>query len=139
MKLHRTINGERLWRRCTLGLLGTFFVSIAPVGCNPPVALEPEEGVTDVTMQGIAFVPKEVTIQAGESVRWTNLESLPIVHTTTSGDPTDGNAGELWDSGNLSPGESFVRQFDEPGEFEYFCIPHQDDPAMRNARVIVEP
>ncbi len=109
------------------------------LGCAPPATPEPEEGTTDVFMQGIAFVPKEVTIKVGERVRWTNRESFPIVHTTTSGDPSDGNAGDLWDSGNLSPGESFVRQFDEAGEFEYFCIPHQNMQAMRRAKVLVTP
>ena len=108
-------------------------------GCTPSSAPPAEEGVTDVSMQGIAFVPKEVTIKQGEKVRWTNRESLPLVHTTTSGDPSDTNAGDLWNSGNLSPGESFVRQFDDVGEFEYHCIPHQNTAAMRHAMVIVEP
>ncbi|MCO6439336.1 MAG: hypothetical protein J5J06_19780 [Phycisphaerae bacterium] len=120
----------RLMLAATIGLY---------LGCAPPAAPEPVEGTTDVSMQGIAFVPKEVTIKVGERVRWTNRESLPIVHTSTSGDPSDGNAGDLWDSGNLSPGESFVRQFGEVGEFEYFCIPHQTMQAMRRAKVIVGP
>jgi len=119
------------------------FGSIAGVGllvaCAMPNQPPPVEGVTDVTMDDIAFVPKTVTISVGDSVRWTNLEGLPIVHTTTSGDPDDGNDGDLWNSGNLSPGDSFTHQFDEAGEFEYFCIPHQALPAMRNAKVIVEP
>lgn len=108
-------------------------------GCAPPIAPEPQEGVTDVAMRNIAFVPKQVTIKVGERVRWTNLETLPIVHTTTSGDPADGNSGDLWNSGNLSPGQSFTFQFQEAGEFEYFCVPHQTRAAMRNAKVIVEP
>lgn len=102
-------------------------------GGTPP----PEEGVTHVAMQGNAFVPKEVTIKVGESVRWTNLDS--VIHTTTSGDPDEGNAGDLWDSGDLAGGESFGQQFDEAGEFEYFCIPHANVQAMRHAKVIVEP
>ena len=119
------------------------FGSIASLGilaaCAAPNQPAPVEGVTEVAMEGIAFVPKTVTINVGDSVRWTNLEGLPIAHTTTSGDPADGNAGDLWDSGNLSPGGSFTHQFDEAGEFEYFCIPHQGIAAMRNAKVIVEP
>lgn len=127
-----------LWRILSLRLLLVPALSFF-WGCAAPAAPEPEEGTTDVFMQGIAFVPKEVTIKVGERVRWTNRESFPIVHTTTSGDPSDGNAGDLWDSGNLSPGEAFVQQFDEAGEFEYFCIPHQNMQAMRRAKVIVTP
>ena len=132
-----------LQHRASVKTTATRLLSLATLslllGCAPPAVPEPEEGTTDVFMQGIAFVPKEATIKIGERVRWTNRESLPIVHTTTSGDPSDGNAGDLWDSGNLSPGESFVRQFDEAGEFEYFCIPHQNMEAMRRATVIVGP
>ncbi len=108
-------------------------------GCTPSSVPPAEQGVTDVSIQGTAFVPKEVTIKQGEKVRWTNRESLPIVHTATSGDPSDANAGDLWNSGDLSPGESFVRQFDEVGQFEYYCTHHQSTAAMRHAMVIVEP
>ena len=119
-------------------LFGAILVVALPA-CTQPEVPPAGEGVTDVLMQGIAFVPKEVTIRLGESVRWVNTETLPIVHTTTSGDPSDGNAGELWDSGNMSPGATFTQQFDEAGEFEYYCIPHQSIGAMRNAKVLVEP
>jgi plastocyanin len=121
------------------GFLLLLAVVYLGTGCAPPAAPEPQEGVTDVAMQNIAFVPKQVTIKVGERVRWTNRESLPIIHTTTSGDPGDANAGDLWNSDDLSPGESFDRQFDEVGEFEYYCIPHQNTAAMRHAMVIVEP
>ena len=93
--------------------------------------------VTEVAMQNLAFVPKEVTILQGESVRWTNREPIAVPHTTTSGDPDDGNQGLLWDSGNLLPGQSFTHTFNDVGEFEYFCIPHQNMAAMRHAKVIV--
>lgn len=104
-----------------------------PVTAPPP----PEEGVTEVDIKNFAFVPKEVRIKVGESVRWTNLESGPARHTSTSGSPgaTDG----LWDSGSLSPGESFTRKFEDAGEFVYFCTIHRTMAAMRDAKVIVEP
>ena len=129
-------------RHSTISVLGDvtlLIVALGSTGCAAPPAPQPEEGVTDVAMQGLAFVPKEVTIKVGESVRWTNREAAPILHTATSGDPAGGNAGDLWDSGDLSPGESFVRQFDEAGEFIYFCRHHPNTAAMRGAKVIVQP
>jgi len=106
--------------------------------CVPVTAPPPEVGVTDVAIQNLAFTPKEVTIKVGERVRWTNLESGPIRHTSTSGAP--GAADGLWDSGTLSPGASFTTEpFEEPGEFVYYCIHHQNTAAMRNAMVLVEP
>ena len=109
-------------RHSTTSLVGVvmlWIVAFGLTGCNLTPTPEPEEGVTDVAIQGNAFVPKEVTIKVGESVRWTNRETF-IPHTATSGDPGDDNAGDLWDSGDLLPGESFVQQFDETGEFVYF-------------------
>jgi len=100
---------------------------------SPP---EPQDGVTDVSISGLAFEPRSVTIRAGESVRWTNLESVPISHSSTSGEPGDPDG--VWDSGTLSPGESFSETFDEPGEFIYYCRFHPNVPAMVGAKVIVE-
>ncbi len=106
--------------------------------CTPPSRPPPEEGVIDVDIRNIAFIPKEVTIKVGERVRWTNLESLPILHTSTSGAP--GAEDGIWDSGLLSPGESFTTEpFPEVGEFVYFCVTHRMRPSMVNAKVIVEP
>jgi len=93
-------------------------------------------------MENSRFTPENVTINRGERVRWFNAESgiYPIPHTITSGDPADNNEGELWDSGSMSPGESFTQQFDEVGVFEYFCEFHYRMGQMRNATVtVVEP
>ena len=106
--------------------------------CTPVTTPPPEEGVTPVAIQNLAFMPKEVTIKVGERVRWTNLESGPIRHTSTSGSP--GAIDGLWNSGILNSGESFTTEpFVEVGEFVYFCEIHQTTAAMRNAKVIVEP
>jgi nitrite reductase (NO-forming) len=64
-------------------------------------------------------------VPVGSTVVWTNSDSA--VHTVTS---VDG----VFDSGNMNPGTGFAFTFDEPGEYEYFCVPH---PWMR-AKVIVE-
>lgn len=114
-------------------------ISAGLVGCNQQIQPPPaEEGVTDVAIRNFTFEPKTVTIQVGEKVRWTNMESTAILHTATSGNPGDADEGELWDSGSLSPGETFTHQFDEVGEFSYFCHFHEEMPEMRDAKVIVE-
>ena len=119
-------------------LLAVCAAGVITSSCMQPMAPEPDEDVTDVSMVGLAFVPKTVTIRAGERVRWTNLETLPIPHTATSGDPDDDAVGEVFVSGTLGSGQSFTIQFDEPGSFEYYCEFHPFVPAMRNALVIVE-
>lgn len=117
-------------------LLALIVIGLLPASCS--VTTPPDdEGVTDVLIVGFAFSPKTVTIKVGESVRWTNAETL-VSHTSTSGNPEDDDAGALWNSGTLLPGQSFTQTFDEVGEFEYFCEPHQTLAAMRDALVIVE-
>lgn len=119
-------------------LLAVVFLAGCPA--SPPEAIvppPPEPGVTDVSIRDFAFIPDEITIRAGESVRWINLEPTLIAHTSTSGDPGDDDTGVIWDSGLLVPGEFFTQRFINPGEFIYFCRPHAA--IMRTARVIVVP
>lgn len=64
-------------------------------------------------------------IPVGTTVTWTNDDA--IMHTVTAVD-------ESFDSGFFAEGDSWSYTFDEPGEFEYSCLPH---PWIR-AKVIVE-
>lgn len=91
----------------------------------PFVAVEAK--VVDVAIEGFAFNPATVTVSAGDEVRWTNKDA--VAHTTTSD-------GGIWDSGNLSQGESFSFQFAEAGEFPYSCTIH---PAMTGVVVVQAP
>ncbi len=94
-----------------------------------------DPGPNEVFMQAIAFNPMEITIQAGESVTWTNQDIVP--HTATSGNPGDENLGSIFRSARLSQGGTFTHTFDDAGEFVYFCEVHPG--MMRDAKVIVEP
>ncbi len=128
-------NGCRL--ECLARRVGAVAVGLMLAGCSQPATPAPQDGVTEVSLKGIAFVPKEITIRVGESVRWTNMEGLSISHTTTSGNPGDADSGAIWASGTLRPSESFTHRFDEAGSFVYYCEFHPSVPAMRDARVIV--
>ncbi|MGZ4904236.1 MAG: cupredoxin domain-containing protein [Halobacteriota archaeon] len=68
-----------------------------------------------VTMKGLAFNPSSLTITKGANVTWTNDDST--THTVTS----DTGA---FDSGNLSPGATYTRQFNDTGTFPYHCTIH---------------
>ena len=65
---------------------------------------------------GLRFDPSAVTINAGDTVRWTNTGGT---HTTTSG--TSCTADGLWDSPVLFSGQTFERTFTTGGTFPYFC------------------
>jgi nitrite reductase (NO-forming) len=66
-----------------------------------------------------------LTVPVGTTVTWTNDDTM--MHTVTA---VDGS----FDSGFFDGGETWSYTFEEPGEYEYFCLPH---PWMR-AKVIVE-
>ena len=93
-----------------------------------------DPSTNEVFMQAIAFNPMEITIQAGESVTWTNQDIVP--HTATSGNPEDEDMGAIFRSAQFGQGGTFTHTFENAGEFVYFCEVHPV--MMRDAKVIVE-
>ncbi|MDX1372483.1 MAG: plastocyanin/azurin family copper-binding protein, partial [Nitrososphaeraceae archaeon] len=65
--------------------------------------------------KGLSFDPSQITIPAESTVFWTNEDA--IEHTVTS------NEG-LFDSGPISPGDTFDNTFESTGEFGYHCSIH---------------
>jgi len=72
----------------------------------------------NVSMTEYVFTPKTSTINAGDSVKWTN--SGTVAHTSTSNTPLS-----LWDSGSLSVGNTFTFAFTAGGKYPYHCTFHQ--------------
>lgn len=69
----------------------------------------------EVEISGFAYRPAELTITAGDSVTWTNVDA--VEHTATA---TDGS----WDTGTIAAGASATVTFSAPGTYEYLCTPH---------------
>ncbi|MFB5625518.1 MAG: PEFG-CTERM sorting domain-containing protein [Nitrosopumilus sp.] len=70
----------------------------------------------------------EITIYPGDSVTWKNADSA--LHSITSVSASSIETGDfqedgLFDSGVYSPGESYTRQFNDEGDFYYYCILHE--------------
>lgn len=77
------------------------------------------------------FVPERATIARGGTVTWKNVGT--VVHTATA-NPAKAldkshakllSGAQPWDSGLIEGGTSWSRTFDTPGEYTYFCIPHE--------------
>ena len=83
-----------------------------------PSALAQDREVT-VRMEDNFFDPANITVEPGTTVTWVQSGNNP--HTTTSYDG-------LWDSGMIEGGSggTFSFTFEEPGTFDYFCIPHEE-------------
>jgi hypothetical protein len=77
----------------------------APGPCLP--------GDTLVSIKNTAFAPQSITVTPGTTVCWTNDD--PFEHTVTSDTPGQ------FDSGSLSPAESFRNTFASAGTFDYDC------------------
>jgi len=83
---------------------------------------------TSVTIQDFAFSPKTITVKVGDTVTWTNQDS--VQHDVTADDPSDfAPSGSL-----LSKGQSYSFKFNKAGTYSYHCTPH---PYMKGT-VIVE-
>jgi plastocyanin len=83
-------------------------------------AAQPPPAVT-VTAQNFTFAPAAVTITAGDTVRWQNLDGFHNIHFDFSPAPLFPPA---------RPDAAFwqdipAQTFNEPGTFTYFCDPHR--------------
>ena len=72
-----------------------------------------------------AFSPNPIEANVGDTVTWTNRDSVP--HTVTSGISPQPD-GRFDSSPNfnplLAPGATFSHTFTEAGEYPYFCALH---------------
>lgn len=85
--------------------------------------------VVEVRMLGEQFVPAELRIAAGTTVRWVNAEKRTS-HSLIF--PEEGSA----ETERLFPGESWQRTFAQPGRYPYVCGPH---PNMKGVVEVVLP
>jgi len=83
--------------------------------------------VVEIEVSEFAFDAPTVRVPPGTIVRWVNRD--PVAHTATS------DAG-AWDSNLIGPGETWEREFSEPGRHPYHCTPH---PFMTGTVVVAEP
>ena len=69
-----------------------------------------------------AYQPNPVKINVGETIIWTNNDLT--IHTVTEGNPSTNVPTNGFDSGLLSPDETFKHVFDKAGTIQYHCILH---------------
>jgi plastocyanin len=98
---------------------------------------------TQVMIQNYAYSPAQITVPAGTTVTWINLDS--IGHTVTEGTPEAAKpvSSRVFDSSRgssganvilIQQGQSWNFTFTTPGEYDYYCIPH---PYMRGHITVV--
>lgn len=83
------------------------------------IAASPARAAThQVSIQGLAFSPAAISVAVGDTVTWTNNDTVP--HTASS------TTAALFDSGNLVTGASFSFTFATPGTYSYRCNIHTE-------------
>ena len=130
-------------------LLGCLALGLVTAGCggdddgdeggggSPPAAEQSTQeeataggdsggGSTEVTIKDFAFDPADVKVKTGDTVTWTNEDS--VGHDVTADSFKSGEPG------GMGQGDTFEYTFKEAGSFDYICSVH---PNMK-ASVTVE-
>jgi plastocyanin len=78
-------------------------------------------GGTNVSMKNIQFSPNDLTVKAGQTVTFTNDESVPHDVHKESGPGGDFSSGA---DGGMQQGDTFKLKLDKPGTYKYVCHVH---------------
>jgi plastocyanin len=78
-------------------------------------------GGASVSLKDIQFDPKDITVKAGETITFTNDESIPHDVHKQSGPGGDFSSGP---DGGMQQGDTFELKLDKPGKYDYVCHVH---------------
>lgn len=107
---------------------------LSACGLRGPAHGPPAPNAQAVVDMGFeSYRPAAVTIRAGDTVEWRNT-SL-ITHTVTDdpalaksrGDAALPPQAAAFNSGDIAAGDVYLRKFDVPGTYRYFCTHHESD------------
>ncbi len=85
----------------------------APASSKP--AAKPD---VKVSMKNIQFKPMDITVKKGQTIGWTNDDS--VTHNVTK----EGGPGADFKSDNVNPGGTYQTTVDTPGKIDYVCTIH---------------
>jgi plastocyanin len=75
-------------------------------------------GPVTVSMKNTRYLPMEVRVKVGDTVKWTNDDPFPHTVTKSSG------PGPKFDSGTVDGGETYEQKFTKAGKVDYVCTIH---------------
>lgn len=77
---------------------------------------------TDVTIMHFQFMPANIVVEVGSTVRWTNMDAIEHSVTSQTGEGTLVPSG-VFDH-YLNETETFSFTFTTEGTYHYYCVPH---------------
>jgi len=102
-------------------------ITFALLLCHPAAFAGSDEAL--VIIKDYKFIPQEITIKKGQTIRWENQEKRQY-HTVWFE-----ALGEEEPEDYLFPEDSYDRQFNQAGKFPYRCGPH---PEMLGTVIVTE-
>jgi plastocyanin len=91
--------------------------STTPSAAPAPAPNAPSGGgTTAVAMKNIQFAPRDVTVKVGDTVKWTNQDS--VAHNVTA------TGGASFKSSNFGKGGTYTYRAAAPGKISYVCTIH---------------
>jgi plastocyanin len=94
---------------------------------SAPAAAPAAGGAVAVSMKNIQFAPKSVTAKVGQTVKWTNDDSVDHNVTATS--------GETFKSSTFGQGATYSHKLAKAGTIKYVCTIH---PGMDGTIVVTK-
>jgi plastocyanin len=105
-------------RRAAIVAVATMMLAAVPLN------IAEAQDANTIVMKNFDFSPMMLTVKAGTTVTWKNLDGEP--HTVVSPDG-------VFRSHALDQGDTFTFKFDTPGTYKYICSIH---PKMMAAIVV---
>ena len=124
---HRARRDDEMTRPRAASLAGLLLAALLT---TTAVWAQQQGPLVEVPMKNLAYEPKTITVPAGTTVVWTNLDAYPNQHTVTADDNT-------FASPLLDEGQTFSVTFDTPGTYPYYCVPHGYPGGFGMAGVVV--
>jgi plastocyanin len=100
-------------RRAQFWLTAVGMVILAAMEVYLPSVAETSD--SKIVVKDFTFSPTPLTIKAGATVTWTNLDDEPHSVVSDTG---------LFKSGGMDTNESFSFRFDKPGTYHFTCSIH---------------
>jgi plastocyanin len=108
-------HARSLWIGMALIFVGLMAIASALAAATPDPAPSPAASPVVVSIKDFAFSPQSVTVRAGSTVTWKNLDDEP--HTVRGADAQIR-------SDALDQDETYSVTFDKPGTYKYGCSIH---------------
>jgi plastocyanin len=108
----------------SLSLLSVLVIGMIFFACSKSNTSVNTNNPNTVSIKNMAFSPGQLSVTTGTTVTWVNNDG--ITHTVTADDGS-------FNSGNITPGNSFTRTFSGIGTISYHCSIH---PMMTGSVVV---